>query len=152
MTHEQPQRKVWLEDIEERCRNMAEISRQRETAQVIQLPLWHEGKRGTPNSFMRSALFAAIQGKDRVYLESAVLFSQKDITVKFTGKQLNQEDMTVWLALVDLALSRDACKNLQDEMKLLAISRFQRFPVGDESLPLTAVECYANSLHNPHTA
>lgn len=91
-----------VQDIQERCLELAEITQQRESTQVIQLPLWHEGRRGTPNSFLRSALFAAIQGKDRVYLESAILFSQKGITVKFTGKQLNQEDMTVWLALVDL--------------------------------------------------
>jgi TrfA protein len=97
-----PNKAVWLQDIDERCRNMAAITRQRESAQVIQLPLWHEGQRGTPNSFLRSALFAAIQGKDRVYLESAILFSQKGNSVKFTGKQLNQEDMTIWLALVDL--------------------------------------------------
>lgn len=53
---------------------------------------------------------------------------------------------------LDQALSRDACKNRQDELNILAVSRFQRFLVGDESLPPTAVECYANSLHNPHTA
>lgn len=81
---------------------MAQLAAERDSAQIIQLPLWPEDKRGTPNSFLRSALFAAIQGKDRVYLEDKTLFSQQGITVKFTGKQLNQEDMTVWLALVDL--------------------------------------------------
>jgi len=35
------------------------------SAQVIQIPLWQESKRGTPNSFIRSALFSAIQGEDR---------------------------------------------------------------------------------------
>lgn len=98
-----PNKAVWLQDIDERCRNMAEITRQRESAQVIQLPLWPESRRGSPNSFLRSALFAAIQGKDRVFIKDATLFSQKGLTVKFTGEQLNQEDMTVWLALVDLA-------------------------------------------------
>jgi hypothetical protein len=32
-------------------------------AEVIQLPLWPDPVRGAPNSFLRSALFAAIQGK-----------------------------------------------------------------------------------------
>jgi TrfA protein len=105
-----------LQDIGKRCQTMAEITRQREAAQDIQLPLWQEGKRGTPNSFLRSALFAAIQGKDRVYLEGATLFSQQGITVKFTGKQLNQEDMTVWLALVDLGRQHP----LGDECNLTA--------------------------------
>jgi TrfA protein len=92
-----------VQGIQERCLELAEVTRQRESAQVIQLPLWPEGKRGTPNSFLRSALFAAIQSKDRIYLEEVILASQQGITVKFTGKQLNQEDMTVWMALVDLS-------------------------------------------------
>ena len=69
---------------------------------VIHLPTCREDKRIIPNSFLRSALFAAIQSKDRKYLEKAQIFSQEGITVTYTGKQLNQEDMTVWLALVDL--------------------------------------------------
>ena len=36
-------------------------------AQVIQLPLWPEPKRGTPNAVLRGALFAAIH-KDRQYM------------------------------------------------------------------------------------
>jgi TrfA protein len=92
-----------VQDIQERCLELAEVTRRRESAQVIQLPLWPEGKRGTPNSFLRSALFAAIQGKDRIFMKDEILFSQQGVTVKFTGEQLNQEDMTVWLALADLA-------------------------------------------------
>ena len=80
-----------------------EIARQREAAQVIQLPLWPEPKRGTPNSFIRSALFAAIQSKDRIFLKESTVASQKGITVKFTGEQLNQEDLSVWETLAHLA-------------------------------------------------
>lgn len=92
-----------VQGIQERCLELAEVIRQRESAQVIQLPLWPEGRRGSPNSFLRSALFAAIQGKDKEFFDKQTLFSQNGYTVKFTGKQLNQEDMTVWLALVDLS-------------------------------------------------
>jgi TrfA protein len=94
-----------VQDIQERCLELAEVTRQRESAQVIQLPLWPEGKRGTPNSFIRSALFAAIQSKDRVYLQGVILASHKKITIKFTGLQLNQEDLTLWETLVHLARS-----------------------------------------------
>ena len=89
--------------IDDKLARMKEVSRQRETAQVIQLPLWPEPKRGTPNSFIRSALFAAIQSKDRVFLKEATLASQKGITVKFTGEQLNQEDLSVWETFAHLA-------------------------------------------------
>ena len=37
-------------------------------AKVIQLPLWPEAKRGAPNAVLRAALFAAIQGKGRQYI------------------------------------------------------------------------------------
>ena len=86
-------------EIQERLRKEEE---ERLATGVIYLPTWREDRRGSPNSFLRSALFAAIQSKDRVYLEKAELFSQQGITVTYTGKQLNQEDMTVWLALVDM--------------------------------------------------
>jgi len=84
-------------------RRLVEAARQREAAQVLQLPLWPEPKRGTPNSFIRSALFAAIQSKDRVFLKENTVASQKGITVKFTGEQLNQEDLSVWETLAHLA-------------------------------------------------
>lgn len=89
-----------IAEISERLQKMLE---EKEKTAVYHLPNWQEDKRGSPNSFLRSALFAAIQSKDRIFMKDAILFSQQGITVKFTGEQLNQEDMTVWLALVDLA-------------------------------------------------
>lgn len=76
---------------------------ERERNTVAQLPLWPEPKRGAPNSFIRSALFAAIQGKDRQFFKEAVLASQDGITVKYTGEQLNQGDLDVWETIVHLA-------------------------------------------------
>jgi hypothetical protein len=74
-----------------------------ETSPEIQLPLWFEPERGTPNSFLRSALFAAIQSKDRKFLKEVTLASSRDVSLKFTGEQLNQEDLDVWATLVHLA-------------------------------------------------
>jgi len=89
--------------IAEIIENMRKVAEEREATAVYQFPLWHEGRRGSPNSFLRSALFAAIQGKDRILVKNQLVFSQQGITVKYSGEQLNQEDMTVWLALADLA-------------------------------------------------
>lgn len=99
----QPHKARAINEIQRRCEELATLEGRRQSATVVQLPLWQHGKRGSPNSFLRSALFAAIQGKDRVMVKNETLFSQQGITVKFTGERLNQEDMTVWLALVDLA-------------------------------------------------
>jgi hypothetical protein len=95
-----------IEALHQRTLEIIERSRKKEEERletgVIYLPTCREDRRGSPNSFLRSALFAAIQGKDRADFKKAELFSQQGITITYTGEQLNQEDMTVWLALVDL--------------------------------------------------
>jgi hypothetical protein len=83
-----------------RAKQLAKIA---EDNALAQLPLWPEPKRGAPNSFIRSALFAAIQGKAREYIKGATLASQSGIVVKYTGEQLNQNDLDVWETLVHLA-------------------------------------------------
>jgi hypothetical protein len=74
-------------------------------ARVIQLrlPGWNDFERGTPNPIIRSALFAAVHGKSRRYLEQEQVFSSRDIVVKYTGQQLTQSDLDVWETLVHLA-------------------------------------------------
>ena len=95
-----------IQELHKRTFQIIEENRQKEEERlangVIYLPTWREDKRASPNSFLRSALFAAIQSKDRLNLKKAEIFSQQGITMTYTGEQLNQEDLTVWLALVDL--------------------------------------------------
>lgn len=90
-------------DLKKTLDRMEKSIEERERAAVYQLPLWPEPKRGTPNSFLRSALFAAIQGKDRQYLESHTLASLDGIAVRYTGKQLDQSDLDVWEQAAHLA-------------------------------------------------
>ena len=71
-------------------------------AQVIQLPLWPEPKRGAPNAVLRGALFAAVH-KDRRYMDRELLAAQDGIMVRFTGKQLDQSDLDVWEQVLHLA-------------------------------------------------
>jgi hypothetical protein len=72
-------------------------------AKVVQLPLWPEAVRGVPNSFLRSALFAAVQGKSRRYIENEILGSLDGTSLNFTGMQLEQSHLDVWEQLVHLA-------------------------------------------------
>lgn len=83
-------------DLKKQLDKLSKAVTERQKGAVIQLPLWPEPKRGTPNSFLRSALFAAVQGKDRQYLKNQTLSSLNGITVKFTGQQLDQSDLDVW--------------------------------------------------------
>jgi TrfA protein len=69
----------------------------------VQLPLWPETKRGAPNSLLRSALFAATQGKERRWMKEELVATFKDTTIYFTGQQLTQSDLNVWETVVHLA-------------------------------------------------
>lgn len=72
-------------------------------AEVIHLPVWKEQQRGTPNAALRSALFAAIQGKNRKAMQREVLASQNGVTIRFTGIQLDQSDLDVWEQALEFA-------------------------------------------------
>ena len=72
-------------------------------AKVIQLPLWPETKRGAINAVLRSALFAAVQGKGRVALDRELVAAQHGIEIRFTGWQLSQSDLDVWEQVLHLA-------------------------------------------------
>ena len=73
------------------------------SAEIIQLPLWPEPARGVPNSALRGALFAAIQGKDRQAFKRELLHSQNGVEIRFTGWQLDQSDLDVWEQALHLA-------------------------------------------------
>lgn len=72
-------------------------------AKIYQLPLWPDPVRGAPNSFLRSALFAAIQGKGRKQMKRELLSSIQGVTVRYTGEQLDQSDLDVWEQAIHLS-------------------------------------------------
>jgi len=83
-----------------------EPEKEKVSAKVIQLPLWPEPVRAVPNDILRSALFAAIQGKTRRYLKKEVLASVEGVKISFTGSQLDQADLDVWEQAVHLSRSQ----------------------------------------------
>ncbi len=72
-------------------------------ATVVHLPVWPKSARGVPNSVLRGALFAAIQGKGRQALKRQLLAVQKGMEIRFTGWQLDQADLDVWEQALHLA-------------------------------------------------
>jgi hypothetical protein len=86
----------------EKLAELQKKSQERTALKTIMLPDWHDSKRGTPNSFLRSALFSAVQSKDRQFKKREILFSQNGMFIRYTGEQLNQEDLTLWEALLHL--------------------------------------------------
>lgn len=69
-----------------------------------QLPLWGEKARGAPNALARSALFTcADKRKPRRTFDREVIVSVAGQEIRYTGKELRQDDLTVWLQIVHLA-------------------------------------------------
>lgn len=64
---------------------------------------WPEQARGIPNAYIRGALFAAIQGKERRAFKRELLATVEGIEIRFTGWQLDQSDMDVWETIVHLS-------------------------------------------------
>ncbi len=77
----------------------------KQTAKVIQLPLWPEAVRAVPNDILRSALFASIQGSRR-YIKNEVIAAVDGVTIIFKGEQLDQSDLDVWEQATHLARSQ----------------------------------------------
>ncbi len=84
-------------------RDVPEDASEPHTAKIIQLPPWSEAKRGVPNSVLRGALFAAVQGQHRQYMQGELLAAQQGIEIRFTGMQLDQSDLDVWEFALHLA-------------------------------------------------
>ncbi len=78
----------------------------------VQLQIWPDPARGSPNSFLRSALFAAIQSEHRQMLgepatphrkaQGISITAQKGLTIEYAGPQLDQFDLDVWLQAIHL--------------------------------------------------
>jgi TrfA protein len=72
-------------------------------AKIYQLPLWPEPLRGMPNPTLRSALFSAVQSKDRRFINYELIAAVAGVEIRFLGKQLNQEDLEVCAQVFHLA-------------------------------------------------
>lgn len=75
----------------------------RHSAKIIQLPLWPEPQRASPNAFLRSAVFPAIQSKNSQYQKNVLIAAQGGYEIRFTGPQLDQADFDVWLQAAHFA-------------------------------------------------
>jgi hypothetical protein len=84
-------------------KQVEEILTKREAAKVYQLALWPETQRAMPTEFIRSALFAAIQGKDATYLERVEIANANDLSIVYTGHRLTQVHADVWEGIMHLA-------------------------------------------------
>lgn len=64
------------------------------------LPAVSEQKRAVPNAILRSSLFGVVGKGNRKYEENVLKATVQGLTIKFTGKQLDQADLDVYLECV----------------------------------------------------
>ena len=75
-----------------------------ERNKVVMLQPWADDKRAAPNIIYRSALFPALNTKQRRrYVENQKVYSVSGLDVTFTGKQFDQTDLDVYLEILNLA-------------------------------------------------
>jgi len=70
---------------------------------VPSFPCGPSRRAACPNDILRSALFAAIQGKGREYFKHKLLASYDGVQIRYTGEQLDQSDLDVWEQAIHLA-------------------------------------------------
>jgi hypothetical protein len=99
---EQPQKEAQAEPPPA-LKRLQQTLRNVEAAKVYQFPIWPEPERGVPNELIRSALFAAIQSKDRKPLRAAKVAAQGPYTIEFTGVQLTQAHLDVFEGIMHIA-------------------------------------------------
>lgn len=69
----------------------------------LQLPLWPESDRGAPSAIIRSALFGVVKKGRRKAMKRERVASWKDVEINYTGWQLDQADLDVWLQALHIA-------------------------------------------------
>jgi hypothetical protein len=77
--------------------------KKREDASPLQLEMWPEKDRGVPNELSRSALFPAIHPKKRTTLQNQFIAAQGPYSIHYTGIQLDQSYLNVFLGIMHLA-------------------------------------------------
>jgi hypothetical protein len=91
--------------VNKKAREAADRQREQVDSRMLQavLPLWDDESRGVPNPFIRSGLFSVRNTEKRDWLENLHIESLKNYDISYTGKELQQEDLSVWMALIHLA-------------------------------------------------
>ncbi|MCK9608913.1 MAG: plasmid replication initiator TrfA [Methylomonas sp.] len=95
-----------LTNLTERFQSLTERKKAqpRRVEPLATLPSWPAAMRGTPNACLRSALFAGVQGNERIAYKKRTLLAAVDgIEVRYLGVQLNQSDLDVWMQIVHLS-------------------------------------------------
>lgn len=94
-----------MEKLKER--ELAALARQNEAIgqRILQadFPFWDDERRGVPNPFVRSGLFSVKISSEREYITKVRVDSLSNYDITYTGEELQQDDLSVWMALTNMA-------------------------------------------------
>lgn len=63
---------------------------------------WNDSKRGVPNPLIRSGLFTTRVSEARATIKAEKIASLSNVDILYTGEELRQDDLTVWLSICNL--------------------------------------------------
>lgn len=77
-------------------------------ARILQesFDFWNDDHRGVPNPFIRSGLFSVKNTTKRDFVEKSTIESLSNYEINYTGQELQQDDLTVWMALINMVRNR----------------------------------------------
>lgn len=68
-------------------------------------PFWDDDNRGVPNPLIRGGLFGVGTSAKREFLPNMHISSLSNYEITYTGQDLQQDDLSVWMSLINLARS-----------------------------------------------
>ena len=66
-------------------------------------PFWDDDNRGVPNPLIRGGLFGVGTSAKRAFLPNMQISSLSNYEITYTGQDLQQDDLSVWMSLINLA-------------------------------------------------
>lgn len=74
-------------------------------ARILQdsFPFWDDDNRGVPNPLIRGGLFGVGTSAKREFLPNMAVASLSNYEITYTGQDLQQDDLSVWMSLINLA-------------------------------------------------
>ena len=123
-----------------------------EAKKAAQLPAWPEAARSAPNEILRSALFGVgNKVKPRENFERRHIPSYGSGVIEYTGKELRQDDLDVWLQLIQLAQKSGNTSQIEfDAIELKKEVGIVRGKIGTDRLLSILTRLQATSLRVSH--
>lgn len=77
--------------------------------EILPFPIEKSDNGAVPNDIIRSSIFGLKEVSSKEFLQEKVIGSCKDLRVTYTGKELNQSDLDVWIAVKKSFIRDENC-------------------------------------------